>query len=155
MSLKSLGAKVAAGAVEWATPIGWMFGGVWDFLRSIPWQVYAAAALIVAFVVVDRRAEHRGITKANTAWEKKVADIRADYAEADRKAAAKRHRDRGRIDAASTRTIQSTRDYYADHPADRDAVCLPAERVQDIRAARGETAAIAGSPGGGEADANP
>lgn len=129
--------------------IGWVIG---------PALPYIAGGVVVALGLgawtINDRAYDRGVKAEREMWEEGAAATAAAYAEAAQEAAQLREAQRADVEKVTTRVIERTRIHYATRPIDRDAVCLPADRVRAVLSARQAIATAAGGSVGGATDAN-
>jgi hypothetical protein len=129
--------------------------------KVVTWAVGPALPFLAGGVVValglgawtiNDRAYDRGVKAERIAWEEGAAATAAAYAEAAQEAAQLRETQRADVEQATTRVIERTRIHYATRPIDRDAVCLPADRVRSVLSARQAIATAAGGSVGGATD---
>lgn len=117
---------------------------------------YIAGGVVVALIggawTIDHLAYGRGVEDERAAWAEGAEATAAAYAEAAQDAAQLRETMRADVEQVTTRVIERTRIHYATRPVDRDAVCLPADRVQSVISAREAIAAAAGGSVGGATD---
>ncbi len=122
-----------------------------------PFIPYAAGGAVIALALgawtINDRAVERTEKRVNAEWQQAADLMTAAFAEASVDAAILREAQRTETGAVAKRVIERTRTYYATRPADRDAVCLPADRMQSVLSAREAIFAAADGDRGREADA--